>query len=195
MTSHARKGHTMKRTAVVLGIAAAMGVFAAPAVGSPGKSDGSPVLGRGASRSRSFDRVQQPLWPDAVQVRRQRAVDGVAGHRHRRRAAQGKGGAAGSLSCAPASAVATIDGVKVIGTIVVVVLVAMGVATYLVTRPATNELDAQGRAWVDRYEDWGDTTERQVDRAISGMDFDTNEENGRRHRAAAQVSRHLRPAR
>ena len=41
---------------------------------------------------------------------------------------------------------ATIDGVKVIGTIVVVVLVAMGVATYLVTRPATNELDAQGRA-------------------------------------------------
>ena len=74
---------------------------------------------------------------------------------------------------------ATIDGVKVIGTIVVVVLVAMGVATYLVTRPATNELDAQGRAWVDRYENWAGTTERQVNRAISGMDFDTNEENGR----------------
>ncbi len=37
----------MKRTAVVLGVAAALGAFASPAVGSPGKSDGSPVLGPG----------------------------------------------------------------------------------------------------------------------------------------------------
>ena len=80
---------------------------------------------------------------------------------------------------ASASAVATIDGVKVIGTIVVVVLVAMGVGTYLVTRPATNELDAQGRAWVDRYEGWAGTTARQVNRAISGMDFETEEKNAR----------------
>ena len=74
---------------------------------------------------------------------------------------------------------ATIDRVKVIGTIVVVVLVAMGVGTYLVTRPATNELDAQGRAWVDRYEGWAGTTARQVNRAISGMDFETEEKNAR----------------
>ncbi len=74
---------------------------------------------------------------------------------------------------------ATIGGVKVIATIVVVVLVALGVGTYFVTRPQERELDAQGRAWVDRYQGWAGTTEQQVNRAISGMDFDTNEKNGR----------------
>jgi hypothetical protein len=42
--------------------------------------------------------------------------------------------------------------VKVIGTIVVLVLVGLGIGTYCVTRPPEQELDAQGRAWVDRYE-------------------------------------------
>ena len=48
----------MKRTAAVLGIAAAMGVFAAPAVGSPGKSDGSPVLKPGAAKPLPVLRTQ-----------------------------------------------------------------------------------------------------------------------------------------
>jgi hypothetical protein len=69
--------------------------------------------------------------------------------------------------------------VKVIGTIVVILLVAMGVATYLVTRPPDRELDAQGRSWVDRYEKWVGTTQREVNRAISGMDFSTEEKNAR----------------
>ena len=69
--------------------------------------------------------------------------------------------------------------VKLIGTIVVVLLVGMGVATYFVTRPPDRELDAQGRAWVDRYEVWADKTERQVGRAIAGMDFTTEEKNAR----------------
>lgn len=75
--------------------------------------------------------------------------------------------------------VATIGGVKVIATIVVVVLVALGVGTYLVTRPPAKELDAQGRTWVAGYESWAAETARNVDRAISGMDFSTAEKNAR----------------
>jgi hypothetical protein len=44
MTSHRGKEHSMKRTAVILGVAAAMGVFASAAVGSPGQSEGLPVV-------------------------------------------------------------------------------------------------------------------------------------------------------
>jgi hypothetical protein len=69
--------------------------------------------------------------------------------------------------------------VKVIGTIVVILLIGMGVGTYFVTRPPERELDAQGRAWVDRYEKWAGKTQRQIDRAISGMDFSTKEKNDR----------------
>jgi hypothetical protein len=69
--------------------------------------------------------------------------------------------------------------VKAIGTVVAIVLVGVGVATYLVTRPASRELDAQGRAWVDRYETWADKTERQIGGAIAGMDFTTEEKNAR----------------
>jgi hypothetical protein len=75
--------------------------------------------------------------------------------------------------------VATIGTVKVIGTIVVIVLVGMGVGTYLVTRPADRELDARGRAWVDRYERWMDKTQRHVDRAIVGMGPSSKEKNAR----------------
>jgi len=53
-------------------------------------------------------------------------------------------------------------------------LVGMGVATYLVTRPPTRELDAPGKAWVERYEKWADTTQRQLDRAVVGMNFSSS---------------------
>jgi hypothetical protein len=69
--------------------------------------------------------------------------------------------------------------VKIIGTIVVILLVGLGVGTYLVTRPADRELDAQGRAWVDRYEAWAEKTQGQVSHAIGGMDFATKEKNAR----------------
>ena len=68
---------------------------------------------------------------------------------------------------------------KAIGTIVVLVLVGLGIGTYFVTRPPEQELDAQGRAWVDRYEAWSDKTQGQVSRAIGGMDFSTKEKNAR----------------
>jgi hypothetical protein len=44
MTSNEQKGHTMKRTAVIVGIAAAMGVFAPVAAGAAGQSDGQAVV-------------------------------------------------------------------------------------------------------------------------------------------------------
>ncbi len=40
----------MKRTAVVLGVAAAMGVFASAAAGSTGQSEGSPILRPAAAK-------------------------------------------------------------------------------------------------------------------------------------------------
>jgi hypothetical protein len=69
--------------------------------------------------------------------------------------------------------------VKAIGTIVVLVLVGLGIGTYFVTRPPEQELDAQGRAWVDSYEAWSDKTLGKVNRAIGGMDFSTKEKNAR----------------
>ena len=59
------------------------------------------------------------------------------------------------------------------------VLVGLGIGTYFVTRPPERELDAQGRAWVDRYEAWSDETQGQVNRAIGGMDLSTKEKNAR----------------
>ncbi len=61
----------------------------------------------------------------------------------------------------------------------VIFLVGMGVATYLVTRPPTRELDASGRAWVERYEKWTDTTQRRLDRAVVGMSFSSKSKNAR----------------
>lgn len=74
---------------------------------------------------------------------------------------------------------ATIAAVKGIGTFMAIFLVGIGVATYLVTRPPNHALDAPGRAWVERYEKWTDTTERQLDRAVVGMDFSSRTKNAR----------------
>ena len=43
MTSNEGKEHTMKRTAVIFGVAAVMGVFASAAAGSTGQAGGVPV--------------------------------------------------------------------------------------------------------------------------------------------------------
>ena len=68
---------------------------------------------------------------------------------------------------------------KGIGTFVAILLVSLGVATYFVTRPPSRDLDAQGRAWVERYEKWTDTTQRKLDRAVVGMDFSSKSKNAR----------------
>ena len=58
MTSHERKGHTMNRTAVILGVAAAMGVFASAAAGSTGQSEGLPIVKSAAAKPLPVLRTQ-----------------------------------------------------------------------------------------------------------------------------------------
>ena len=48
----------MKRTAVTLGVAAAMGVFASAAAGSTGQSEGLPVVKSGAAKPLPVLRTQ-----------------------------------------------------------------------------------------------------------------------------------------
>lgn len=54
---------------------------------------------------------------------------------------------------------------KGIGTFVLVLLSAMGIALYVTTRPPDRKLDAQGRAWVAGFTTWRDEMTRVVDRA------------------------------
>lgn len=68
---------------------------------------------------------------------------------------------------------------KGIGAFVLVLLVALGVVMYVVTRPPDRVLDAQGEAWVDEFEGWRTAKERTVDRAIVGLTFTSQEKNAR----------------
>jgi hypothetical protein len=69
--------------------------------------------------------------------------------------------------------------VKAIGTIVVILVAAIGIAIYFTTRPPNRALDAEGRAWVDGYQGWSATKERQIDRALVGMGFSSKAKNAR----------------
>lgn len=69
---------------------------------------------------------------------------------------------------------------KWIGFVVVLgVVVALGVTTYLVTRPPETTLDAQGEAWVRAYGAWSGTKLRQLDAAVVRMEFGALERNAR----------------
>ena len=68
---------------------------------------------------------------------------------------------------------------KGIGAFVRVLIVALGVVMYVVTRPPDRVLDAQGEAWVDEFEGWRTAKERTVDRAIVGLTFTSQEKNAR----------------
>ena len=54
---------------------------------------------------------------------------------------------------------------KGIGIVVLLLLVGMVVATFVVTRPPSRDLDARGRAWVARFSSWQADVARSVDRA------------------------------
>jgi len=69
--------------------------------------------------------------------------------------------------------------VKGIGAFVLVLLVALGVVMYVVTRPPDRVLDAQGEAWVDEFQGWRSAKERTVDRAIVGLNFTSQKKNAR----------------
>ncbi|MGH3079258.1 MAG: hypothetical protein ACRDPZ_13890 [Gaiellaceae bacterium] len=68
---------------------------------------------------------------------------------------------------------------KGIGAFVVVLLVALGVVMYVVTRPPSRELDAQSQAWVDGFEAWRTPMERKVERATVGLTFASRAANDR----------------
>jgi hypothetical protein len=68
---------------------------------------------------------------------------------------------------------------KGIGAFVLVLLVALGVVMYVVTRPPDRVLDARGEAWVDEFQGWRSAKQRTVDRAIVGLTFSSQEKNAR----------------
>ena len=68
---------------------------------------------------------------------------------------------------------------KGIGTFVVILLAAIGVAVYFATREPSRELDAEGRAWISGYQAWNLRKERQLDRALVGMGFESEGKNAR----------------
>ena len=70
---------------------------------------------------------------------------------------------------------------KGIGAFVLLLLVALGVATFFVTRPADRTLSASERSWVTKYVAWTG----EINRAYVGMGFS----------AAAKNSRLLAPLR
>jgi len=55
--------------------------------------------------------------------------------------------------------------VKGIGLFVALLLVALGIATFVVTRPPSRELDREGRAWVTGFSTWRATFARRIVRA------------------------------
>jgi hypothetical protein len=69
--------------------------------------------------------------------------------------------------------------VKAIGIIVLLLVVGLGVVTYITTKEPNRELDAQGRTWVAEYDSWHDTVARQVGVAQRGMTLETPAKNAR----------------
>lgn len=55
---------------------------------------------------------------------------------------------------------------KGIGIFVLLLFIALGVATFFVTRPPSQHLDAEGRAWVAEFSRWRDDTARPLNGAV-----------------------------
>jgi hypothetical protein len=69
--------------------------------------------------------------------------------------------------------------VKVIGIIVLLLVVGLGVLTFVVTKEPDRTLDVQGQTWVDAYQSWRGTVSRQVSTAERNMSFGTPKKNAR----------------
>lgn len=69
--------------------------------------------------------------------------------------------------------------VKAIGAFVLILVVALTVVGYVVTRPRDRDLDAQEQAWVREFRGWRDATERRVEHASVGLAFESEAENAR----------------
>jgi len=56
---------------------------------------------------------------------------------------------------------------KAIGIFVLLLLIALGVGTVLLTREPSRELDAQGRTWVSEFATWHDEISRPLGNAVA----------------------------
>lgn len=68
---------------------------------------------------------------------------------------------------------------KGIGIFVLLLLTALGVATYVVTRPPDRDLDAEGKAWVAAFERWASAAERDLQAAQVAIGFSSEARNAR----------------
>ena len=68
---------------------------------------------------------------------------------------------------------------KAIGIIVLLLVIGLGVVTFMVTKEPDRTLDAQGQTWVDDYHAWRGSVSRQVAAAERGMSFGTPAKNAR----------------
>ena len=68
---------------------------------------------------------------------------------------------------------------KAIGIIVLLLVIGLGVVTFMVTKEPDRTLDAQGQTWVDGYHAWRGTVARQVNTAERNMSFETPAKNAR----------------
>lgn len=75
---------------------------------------------------------------------------------------------------------------KGIGVFVSVLLIGMGIVTYILTRPPDRNLDAEEQAWVDSFSSWREDMAAKVDRAEVEIGVSRGE------RLSAQAVRPLR---
>ena len=68
---------------------------------------------------------------------------------------------------------------KGIGAFVAVLLVALGVVTFFLTRPADRTLSPSEHAWATKYLAWTGKTEGQIDAAYVGMSLSEKAKNAR----------------
>jgi hypothetical protein len=69
--------------------------------------------------------------------------------------------------------------VKAIGIIVLLLVIGLGVVTFVVTKEPDRDLDPQGRSWVADYDAWSGTLARQVTVAQRGVSLTTPAKNAR----------------
>jgi hypothetical protein len=69
--------------------------------------------------------------------------------------------------------------VKAIGIIVLLLVVGLGIVTFMVTKEPDRTLDAQGQTWLDDFRAWSHSVSTQVSTAERGMSFGAPRKNAR----------------
>jgi hypothetical protein len=69
--------------------------------------------------------------------------------------------------------------VKAIGIIVLLLVIGLGIVTFMITKEPDRTLDPQGQTWLDDFGAWSDSVSTQVATAERGMSFGTPRKNAR----------------